>query len=48
MMALSLSAQPTSLKVASSFDSLIDEMAERARRLGAPHEYQLKITSGTL
>ena len=34
----------TAAQVVSSFDSLIDEMAERARRLGSLHEYQLKIT----
>jgi hypothetical protein len=34
----------TASQVISSFDSMIDEMAERARRLGALHEYQLKIT----
>ena len=34
----------TASQVVSSFDSLIDELAERARGLGALHEYQLKIT----
>ena len=30
--------------VVSAFDLLIEEMTERARRLGSLHEYQLKIT----
>jgi hypothetical protein len=34
----------TASQVVASFDSLIDEMTERARGLGALHEYQLKIT----
>ena len=34
----------TAAQVVSSFDSLIDEMTERARGLGALHEYLLKIT----
>jgi hypothetical protein len=34
----------TAQQVVSSFDLLIDEMAERARGLASLHEYQLKIT----
>jgi lysophospholipase L1-like esterase len=30
--------------VVSSLDLLIDEMAERARRLGSPHQYQVVVT----
>jgi hypothetical protein len=34
----------TASQVVSSFDSLIDEMTDRARGLAALHEYQVKLT----